>query len=120
MNHACVCVSFYATLSFSRNFDVFYNDQRELYNNKGAQHHGLVLLHLCTYHLCTITLCCSVAAGRTGPAQCAAYHVACTVAGASSPVCIYTYVLLDEALYCRTVIWWYKLMYVIPRTMLYI
>ena len=57
MNHACVCVSFYATLSFSRNFDVLYNDQRELYNNKGAQHHGLVLLHLCTYRLYTITLC---------------------------------------------------------------
>ena len=45
-------------------------------------------------------MCCSVAAGRTGPAQCAAHHVACTVAGASSPVCTYIRICtpLDETL----------------------
>ena len=45
-------------------------------------------------------MCCSVATGRTGPAQCAAHHVACTVAGTSSPVCTYIriYTPLDETL----------------------
>ena len=43
-------------------------------------------------------MCCSVAAGRTGPAQCAAHHVACTVAGASSPVYIHTYFLMKHCI----------------------